>query len=79
MFRAGVKWHEEGENNTAYFLGLMNSKYSRLELNKVTDEAGTATDHKTINEKKRLRSARRDCVKTVELAETTFCLTNMGV
>ena len=51
MFRAGVKWHEEGEKNNAYFLGLMNSKYSRLELNKVTDEAGTATDHKTIMEK----------------------------
>ena len=48
MFRAGVKWHEEGEKNNAYFLGLMNSKYSRLELNKVTDEAGTATDHRTI-------------------------------
>ena len=44
MFRAGVKWHEEG--------GLMKSKYSRLELNKVTNEAETATDHKTINEKK---------------------------
>ena len=29
----------------------MNSKYSRLELNKVTDEAGTATDHGTIMEK----------------------------
>ena len=27
------------------------SKYSRLELNKVTDEAGTATDNKTIMEK----------------------------
>ena len=51
MFRAGVKWHEEGEKNKAYFLGLMNSKYSRLELNKVTDEAGTATAHKTIMEK----------------------------
>ena len=48
MFRAGVKWHEEGEKNNAYFLGLMNSKYSRLKLNKVTDEAGTATDHKII-------------------------------
>ena len=33
------------EKNNAYFLGPMNSKYSRLELNKVTDEAGTATDH----------------------------------
>ena len=23
MFRAGIKWHEEGEKNSAYFLGLM--------------------------------------------------------
>ena len=52
MFRAGVKWHEEGEKNTAYFRGLMNSKYSRLELIKVTNEAGMANDRKTINEKK---------------------------
>ena len=22
MFRAGVKWHEEGEKNNAYYLGL---------------------------------------------------------
>ena len=29
----------------------MNSKYSRLELNKVTDETGTTTDHKTIMQK----------------------------
>ena len=51
MFRAGVKWHEEGEKNNAYFLGLMNSKYSRLELNKVTDDTGTTTDHNTIMQK----------------------------
>ena len=48
MFRAGV---EEGEKNNAQFLGLMNSKYSRLELIKVTDEAGTTTEHKTIMQK----------------------------
>ena len=48
MFRAGIKWHEEGEKNNAYFLGLMNSKYSRLELNKVTDDTGTTIDHNTI-------------------------------
>ena len=29
----------------------MNSKYSRLEVNKVTDENGTATEHKLILEK----------------------------
>ena len=42
------KWHEEGEKNNAYFLGLMISKHSRLELNKVTDENGTTTDHKYL-------------------------------
>ena len=46
-----VKWHEEGEKNNAYFLGLMNSKYTRLDLHKVTDEVGTATDKETIMEK----------------------------
>ena len=29
----------------------MNSKYTRLDLHKVTDEEGTATDKKTIMEK----------------------------
>ena len=29
----------------------MNSKYSRLDLHKVTDEEGTAVDKKTIMEK----------------------------
>jgi hypothetical protein len=33
-------------NNETYFLGLMNSKYSRLELNKVTDQEDTTTDKK---------------------------------
>jgi hypothetical protein len=51
MFRARVKWHEEGEKNNAYFLGLMNAKYSRLELNKVTDQEGTTTDKNTIMKK----------------------------
>ena len=46
IFRSRVKWHEEGEKNNAYFLGLMNSKYTRLDLHKVTDEEGTATDKK---------------------------------
>ena len=41
-----MKWHEEGEKNNAYFLGLMNSKYSRLDLHKITDEQGTVTDKK---------------------------------
>ena len=36
--------HEEGEKNNAYFLGLMNSRYTRLDLHKVTDEEGTATE-----------------------------------
>ena len=49
MFRSRVKWHEEREKNYAYFLGLMNSKYTtldltRLDLHKITDEEGTATD-----------------------------------
>ena len=48
MFRSRVKWHEEGEKNNAYFLGLMNSKYSRLELNKVTDNEGTALDKNAL-------------------------------
>ena len=43
--------HEEGEKNNAYYLGLMNSKYTRLDLHKVTDEEGTATDKKAIMEK----------------------------
>jgi hypothetical protein len=43
MFRSRVKWHEGGEKNNAYFLGLMNSKHTRMDLHKVTDEAGTAT------------------------------------
>ena len=51
IFRSRVKWYEEGEKNNAYFLGLMNSKYTRLDLNKITDEDGTATDRKTIIEK----------------------------
>ncbi len=51
MFRSRVKWHEEGEKNNAYFLGLMNSKYTRLDLHKVTDEAGTATEKESIMEK----------------------------
>ena len=42
------KWHEEGEKNNAYFLGLMISNHSRLELNKVTDENRTTTDHKYL-------------------------------
>ena len=48
MFRSRVKWHEEGEKNNAYFLGLMNSKYTRLDLHKVTDEEDTATEKETI-------------------------------
>ena len=32
-------------------MGLMNSKYKRLDLHKVTDEEGTAMDKKTIMEK----------------------------
>ena len=32
IFRSQVKWHEEGEKNNAYILGLMNSKYTRLDL-----------------------------------------------
>jgi hypothetical protein len=51
MFRSRVKWHEEGEKNNAYFLGLMNSKYTKLDLHKVTDEAGTATEKESIMEK----------------------------
>ena len=51
MFSSRVKWHEEGEKNNAYFLGLMNSKYTRLNLHKVTDEVSTATDKETIMEK----------------------------
>ena len=51
IVRSRVKWHEEGEKNNAYFLGLMNSKYTRLDLHKVIDEEGTATDKKTIMEK----------------------------
>ena len=43
--------HEEGEKNNAYFLDLMNSKYTRLDLHKITDQEGTATDKKTIMEK----------------------------
>ena len=30
MFTAGVKWHEEGEKNNAYFLGLFQSISSLL-------------------------------------------------
>ena len=48
MLRSRVKWHEVGEKNNAYFLGLMNSKYTRLDLHNVTDEVGTATDKETI-------------------------------
>ena len=44
MFRSRVKWHEEGEKNNAYFLGLMNSKYTKLNPHKITDEEGTDTD-----------------------------------
>ena len=44
--RSRVKWHEEGEKNNAYFLGLMNSNYTRLDLHKVTDQKCTATDKK---------------------------------
>jgi hypothetical protein len=51
MFRSRVKWYEEGEKNNAYCLGLMNSKYSRLELDKVTDYEGTAFDKNTISHK----------------------------
>ena len=51
MFRSRVKWHEEGEKNNAYFLGLMNTKYSRLDLNKISDDNGTATTKKGIMEK----------------------------
>ena len=51
MLRSRVKWHEVGEKNNAYFLGLMNSKYTRLNLHKVTDEVSTATDKETIMEK----------------------------
>ena len=32
-------------------MGLMNSKYTRLDLHKVTDEECTATDKKTIMDK----------------------------
>ena len=48
MFRSKVKWHEEGEKNNAYFLGLMNSEYTRLDLYKLTDEEGMATEKDTI-------------------------------
>ena len=50
-FRSRVKWLEGGEKNNPYFLGLMNSKQTRLDLHKVTDEEGTATDKETIMEK----------------------------
>ena len=46
MFRSRVKWHEEGEKNNAFFLGLRNSKYTRFNLQKITDKEGTAMDKK---------------------------------
>jgi hypothetical protein len=50
MLRARVKLHEEGEKQE-YFLGLINSKYSRLEFNKETDQEGTTTEKNLIVEK----------------------------
>ena len=61
IFRSRVKWHEEGEKNNAYFLGLMNSKYTRLDLHKVTDEEGTATDKKQLWKKSKFSI--KNCIK----------------
>jgi hypothetical protein len=52
MFRARVKWYKKEKNNV-YFPCLMNSKYSRLELDNVTDQEGITIDKKSILEKVR--------------------------
>ena len=61
IFRSRVKWHEEGEKNNAYSLGLMNSKYTMLDLHKVTDEEGTATDKKQLWKKS--KASIKNCIK----------------
>jgi hypothetical protein len=48
--RSRVKWIEEGEKNTAFFLGLEKTRRTKKAINELYDKNGKSTDQNEIME-----------------------------